>query len=170
MISWTRGFILLAALQGAILASTFGRGAAGRSGAFLEAGDDLSGLVLTNLAGDSLVLPGREDLLVLTYDADCGFSREMMGMWEAWASENRGFFRTLLVSSQPDPHFAVKDSMAGDDLEVWGFAEDGDGRLSGSLLRRVPWVFLVGSSGKIQSEGHGRRIAEIAAGRGNDQS
>lgn len=168
MISWTRGFILLATLQGAILASTFGREAASGSGAFLEAGDDLSGLVLTNLAGDSLVLPGRADLLILTYDPNCGFSREMMGMWETWASENRRSFRTLLVSSQPDPRFAVKDSVAGEGLEVWGFAENEDGRLAGSLLRRVPWVFLVGASGKIQSEGHGRRIAEIAAGRGND--
>jgi len=167
-ISWTHGLMLMAALQGAILVSTFGREAASKSGGFLETGDHLDGLVLTSVAADRLVLPGGEDVLILTYDPDCGFSREMIGMWEAWASEAGGSLPTLLVSSQTDSPIDQAESVAGDGLEVWALAENGDGRLAGDLFRRVPWVFLVDSSGQIQDEGHGHRVAEIAGDRGDD--
>ena len=169
-ISWPHGLTLLAALQGAILASTFGREAAGGTGGFLETGDHLDGLVLTNVAGHRLVLPGSEDVLILTYDPDCGFSQEMIGMWEAWASESGGSLLTLLVSSQADPLIDLAESVAGDGLEVWALAEDGDGRRAGDLFRRVPWVFLVDSSGQILDEGHGNRVTEIVGDRGDDPS
>ena len=125
-------------------------------------GDDLSSLVIKDSGGERIELAAGHETLVLVFDPDCPHTTRIAEDWASWlAQEEASAHRTIAVSSGAAATVAryVRDKQ-------WnvraGTVEPADvGKGDHVLLKRTPWVFVVGGDGAVVAEGHGIRLAEM---------
>ena len=123
-------------------------------------GHDVSELVVRDSGGATIELGGQDETLLLVFDPDCAHSARVAETWASWlARQNSGRLRKYAVSSGPLPA-AVRYAR---DMR-WNVRVGSVGASGGEhpLTRRTPWVFAVGTDGRVVAEGHGSRLAEVA--------
>ena len=123
-------------------------------------GDDVSELVVRDSGGATIELGAPYETLLLVFDPDCVHSARVAETWASWlARQDSGRLRTYAVSSGPLP-MAVRYAR---DMR-WNVRVGSVGASGGEhpLTRRTPWVFAIGTDGRVVAEGHGSRLAEVA--------
>ena len=123
-------------------------------------GDDVSELVVRDSGGATIELGAPYETLLLVFDPDCAHSARVAETWASWlARQDSGRLRTYAVSSGPLPA-AVRYAR---DMR-WNVRVGSVGASGGEhpLTRRTPWVFSIGTDGRVVAEGHGSRLAEVA--------
>ena len=123
-------------------------------------GDDVSEMVVRDSGGATIELGAPHETLLLVFDPDCAHSARVAETWASWlARQDSGRLRMYAVSSGPLPA-AVRYAR---DMR-WKVGVGSVDAPGGEhpLTRRTPWVFAVGTDGRVVAEGHGSRLAEVA--------
>ena len=126
-------------------------------------GDDLSSLVIKDSGGERIELAAGYETLLLVFDPDCPHTTRVAEDWASWlAQEEAAAHRTIAVSSGAPATVGryVRDKRWNVRAGTVEPADDGKG--DHVLLKRTPWVFVVGGDGAVVAEGHGIRLAEVA--------
>ena len=126
-------------------------------------GDDLSSLVIKDSGGERIELAVGRKTLLLVFDPDCPHTTRVAEAWTSWLDEDAPeAHRTIAVSSGAPATAAryVQDKRWNVRAGTVEPADDGKG--DHVLLKRTPWVFVVGGDGTVVAEGHGIRLAEVA--------
>lgn len=126
-------------------------------------GDNLSSVVIKDSGGETIDLGAGHKTLLLVFDPDCPHTTRVADGWASWLDrEESRAFRTIAVSPgalsaavryATDKHWKVR---------VGAVEPSTDGKGEHTLMKRTPWVFAVGSDGKVVAEGHGIRLDEVA--------
>ena len=126
----------------------------------ISVGHDVSNLVVRDSDGAVIELGAPYETLLLVFDPNCVHTARVAEAWASWlARQDSGRLRTYAVSSGPLPA-AVRYAREMD-WHVRVGAVDPAGA-EHPLTRRTPWVFSVGTDGRVVAEGHGSRLAEVA--------
>lgn len=126
-------------------------------------GDDLSPLVIRDSGGETIELGAGHRTLLLVFDPDCPHTDRVAEAWAAWLDEEESeAHRTIAVSSGAPAAVAqyVRDKRWN--VRVGTVEPAEDGKSDHVLMKRTPWVFVVGGDGEVVAEGHGIRLAEVA--------
>lgn len=126
----------------------------------ITVGHDVSDLVMRDSDGAKIELGAPDETLLLVFDPDCPYSVRVAESWTFWlARQPSERHRTYAVSSGPLPA-AVRYAREMDwNVRVGSVGQAGREH---PLTRRTPWVFAVGTDGRVVAEGHGSRLAEVA--------
>lgn len=126
-------------------------------------GHDLSKASFRDSGGETIAMDAGHETLLLVFDPDCPHTERVAGAWASWlADEESTFHRTIAVSPGPlgaavryarDSHWSVR---------VGSVEPSEDRVVEHSLTSRTPWVFAIGADGRVEAEGHGVRLTEIA--------
>ena len=123
-------------------------------------GHDVSDLVVRDSDGAAIELGAPHETLLLVFDPDCVHTARVAESWASWlARPDSGRLRTYAVSSGPIPA-AVRYAQEMEWNVRVGSVDPTGGEHP--LTRRTPWVFAVGTDGRVLAEGHGARLAEVA--------
>ena len=126
----------------------------------ITVGHDVSNLVVRDSDGAAIELGAPNEKLLLVFDPDCVHTARVAESWASWlARQDSGPLRTYAVSSGPLPA-AVRYAREMDWNVRVGSVDPAGGEHP--LTRRTPWVFAVGTDGRVVAEGHGFRLAEVA--------
>lgn len=123
-------------------------------------GHDVSNLVVKDSDGAAIELGAPYETLLLVFDPNCVHTARVAETWASWLSrQDSGSLRTYAVSSGPLPA-AVRYAREAE----WNVPVGSVDPVGGEhpLARRTPWVFAVGTDGRVVAEGHGSRLAEVA--------
>jgi hypothetical protein len=156
------GLALLAAVQLAVLGSR--QGSAGAApGTWLGVGDSVAQIRVLDSTGREFSLATGEPTLLLVFDSQCGHCQTVAPVWRGWIRASGSGLSLIAVSSEPLA--SAQDFVAehGWAVEVRTVEAGRLGSRGHALTGRIPWVFAVDGAGVIVAEGHGRRIAELAA-------
>lgn len=136
--------------------------------------DDVSGLMVRLSGGETFELGAGNGALLLVFDPDCAHTARVAEAWASWlADEDSGRRRTIAVSAGPLAVAVRYARNRGWNVRV-GSIESAEGGVSEHpLTSRTPWVFAIGTDGRVVADGHGVRLAEVAQAirgrRGGDQ-
>lgn len=132
-------------------------------------GDDLSSVVIKDSGGKKIELASGYETLLLVFDPDCPHTTRVADAWASWFAEEESEARRTIAVSSVAPAAVARYVLDKRWNVRVGTVEPGpDGKGEHALMKRTPWVFVVGGDGTVIAEGHGVRLAELAhlAGRG----
>ena len=126
-------------------------------------GDDLSSVVIKDSGGETIELAAGYETLLLVFDPDCPHTTRVADAWASWLDEEESeAHRTIAVSSGAPATVARNVLVKRWNVRVGAVEPGADGKGAHALMKRTPWVFVVGSDGEVVAEGHGVRLAELA--------
>jgi hypothetical protein len=139
-------------------------------GAWLQAGDDVSGLHLRDAAGGPAPVASGERTVLLVFDSQCAHCLTVAPAWRAWIGAAPPGLRVIAVSTEPtEAAEAFVEKQAWGVEDVWR-VEGRNGSPEHALTSRTPWVFVLDGEGRILGEGHGSRLAELTEGLSGGQA
>jgi hypothetical protein len=154
------GLVLLAVFQAWLLfeASPNPRAYHGR---WLEPGDALTGVTVTDVEGGREPLANGDTTVVLVFSPDCFHCETVTPLWMEWI-EGLGSHRraVALTAANPDRAraFIAKHGLK---LKTYTLRTQDPGSIEHALASRAPWVFLLGEKGVVLAEGHGGRLGDL---------
>lgn len=128
----------------------------------VSVGDDLSSVPMQYSDGTVSALDPTGPMILLIFDPDCVHSGRVAPLWSSWLASGGKTLSVLAVAPGP-----VTAALAYAKERQWpvrvASPRGGANKMEGqTMMRRTPWVFAVDSAGRVVSEAHGSKVAEVA--------